>query len=95
MIYIPCAGADEGALYESALDSGADARYWEQIVKVRYLSDADQAASLWSDSCPASDQGAQEVTVSVRSKTRDVVTTELVFVKRDTACPEGIVGRKC
>lgn len=95
MIYISCDGADEGALYQSALDVGANAPYWEQIVQVRFLTNADQPAPDWSDSCPANDQGAQEVTVSVESKGRGMVTTELVFVKRDTTCPEGIVGRKC
>lgn len=95
MIYIPCPGADLGALYESALDVSAASPYWEQIVQVRYLADADQASADWADSCPSSDQGAQQVTVAVTPKARDVAATELVFVKRDTRCPEGIVGRKC
>ncbi|MCO5322458.1 MAG: hypothetical protein M9922_13775 [Microthrixaceae bacterium] len=95
MIYIPCDGADLGALYQSATDVGSDAPYWEEIVDVRYLADAGQAAPAWNDSCPANDQGAQEITVSVGSKSRRMITTELVFVKRDTTCPEGIVGRKC
>lgn len=95
MIYIPCDGADLGALYKSALDVSADAPYWEEVVQVRYLADADNPAPDWSASCPAVDQGAQEVTVSVKSKSRNMARTELVFVKRDTTCPEGIVGRKC
>lgn len=95
MIYIGCDGADEGALYQSALDVGPDARYWEQIVEVRYLADAHQAEATWSETCPATDQGAQEITVSVTSKSHRSVTTDLVFTKRNTNCPEGIVGRKC
>ncbi|MFV0315921.1 MAG: prepilin-type N-terminal cleavage/methylation domain-containing protein [Microthrixaceae bacterium] len=95
MDYIPCPGADQGALYESALNLATDATYTEEIVDVQYLASDDDPVAAWSDTCPDPDQGAQRVTVSVQARTRGQVSTELVFVKRDTRCPEGIVGRKC
>ena len=95
MTYIPCPGADEGSLYWSALELGPDATYIEQILEVDYLASSEQASASWSDECPASDQGAQRVTVSVKARDRGQMHTELVFVKRDTRCPEGTVGRKC
>lgn len=95
MIYSPCPGADEGALYRSALDLSQGATYTEEILDVQYLASADDPSDSWADSCPANDQGAQRITVSIEARGRGNIESELTFVKRDTRCPEGIVGRKC
>lgn len=95
MIYIPCPGADQGALYQSALDASSSAIYIERILEVKYLASDTDPSDSWLDSCPADDQGAQRITVSVQAHGRGNLESELTFVKRDTRCPEGIVGRKC
>lgn len=85
--YVPCATAGGTVTYPAWTPSSSTyAHYQASIEKIRYLNGYDAGRPLWSDSCPATDQGAQEVTLAVTGPTNepDRQTTERVTItKRD------------
>ena len=62
------------------------ANYTATITKVRYLSGYYAGVPVWSDTCPAADKGAQEITLSATGPTDAPAvrgTEQVVITKRD------------
>ena len=95
MIYIPCPGAGGTNLYQGALDHSPDRKYDESITDVSFLVSGSASSPSWSAGCPGTDQGAQRVTVRVDSRLQSGTNSDLVFIKRDMTCPDGIAGGEC
>jgi prepilin-type N-terminal cleavage/methylation domain-containing protein len=92
--YIPCPYAQEVAsLYGSAFDVSPGRLFDETLVSIQYLKDRSRStadATAWQPSCPATDQGAQRITIRVTNRTSPTLSSELTLVKRDDRCPAGV-----
>lgn len=91
--YVPCpvAADPNGATYEGVLDVGPDREFDEQIEQIEYLQDSAPESPVFQSGCPSEEQGAQQVTVRVTTRSKPLITKEVVLVKRDNRCPAGLV----
>lgn len=65
-----------------------DGKYTAQIESIRYLASGAAAteSATFQANCPATDQGAQQITVYVRAKATPQGAARVVIVKRKDAC---------
>ena len=89
MAYVPCAEPDD---YEIALDSVPD-QYVGEISEVRYLVSRSSSTASYQSSC-STDQGSQEITVTITVPGRYTVHADVVMVKRDDTCPTDATTRE-
>ena len=84
--YQPCTTAGGTVTYPAWPLPSQYANYQASVVKIRYLTGYYGGVPLWSNTCPAADQGAQELTLSVTGPMNqpDVRGNEqIVITKRD------------
>jgi type II secretory pathway pseudopilin PulG len=86
--YVPCTTAGGSVTYPAYVPGAPYTGYHASITKIRYLNDAANAtgAPTFQDTCPATDQGAQELTLMVIGPDSDVTVKgkeTVVVVKRD------------
>jgi type II secretory pathway pseudopilin PulG len=86
--YVPCAAAGGTVSYPAAPASlTADAAgYTPRITQIRYLANDTTVTPTWQATCPATDFGAQELTLRVDSPSGDPVThagETVTIIKRD------------
>jgi type II secretory pathway pseudopilin PulG len=81
--YKPCTAA--GGTVSYTIPAG-DAGYTLSIPQIRYLANTTSVTPVWQNTCPATDQGAQELTLRVDSPSADPVThagETVTIIKRD------------
>lgn len=96
--YVPCAtsgAAIASTSYDSAIT--AKAGYAITIEQIKYLADRTSATPVYDATCPAVDQGAQQMVVVVKAANTKV-RARLTIVKRDNRCPAAfptVADQKC
>jgi len=63
--YVPCATPGGTVTYPAWTPPATYQHYEASIQQIRYLSGYDAGKPVWSDTCPATDQGTQEITLAV------------------------------
>ncbi len=84
--YVPCTTAGGQVPYPTYTPAAPYDHYTATITKIRYLNGYSGDEPVWSDTCPASDGGLQELTLKVTGPDNvpEVRGTETVtIVKRD------------
>jgi type II secretory pathway pseudopilin PulG len=84
--YVPCTTAGGTVTYPAWTPPATYAQYQASVQQIRYLNGYDAGKPVWSDTCPATDQGTQELTLAVTGPMNepDRRTTERVTItKRD------------
>lgn len=94
MDYVPCPAAGTvSSLYGAAFDLTPSRVFDERLLEVQFLKDRSlpvSDAASWQVTCPATDQGAQKLTIRATTRTSPVLSSDLTFVKRDDRCPAGV-----
>jgi type II secretory pathway pseudopilin PulG len=84
--YVPCTAAGGTVTYPAWTPPATYQHYQASIEQIRYLNGYSGGLPVWSDTCPATDQGTQEITLAVTGPMNepDRRTTERVTItKRD------------
>lgn len=84
--YVPCTTTGGTVTYPAWTPPTKYQHYQASIEKIRYLSGYVAGKPVWSDTCPATDLGAQEITLAVTGPMNqpDRQSTERVTItKRD------------
>jgi type II secretory pathway pseudopilin PulG len=84
--YQPCTTAGSTVTYPAWPSPSQYANYQTSVVKIRYLSGYYGGVPLWSNTCTATDLGAQELTLSATGPTNQAAvqgTEQVVITKRD------------
>ena len=95
--YVSCGVVSDYTAAVTGLPTG----YTGSITSVRYLQDGAAPSAAFVNVCPGGvDQGAQLVTVEIRTTRPPITKATVELVKRDDACPAGLgtqiqPGQKC
>jgi type II secretory pathway pseudopilin PulG len=84
--YVPCTVAGGTVTYPAWTPPSQYDHYEASIAQIRYLTGYAAGVPTWSSTCPAVDQGTQEITLSVTGPTNEPAvrgTERVTITKRD------------